>query len=58
MEFADLMTTKALVALLLATLLLALVVMEAFDSGVVEEDAADLFRAGERHDRAAKRGAA
>ncbi|HVL23472.1 MAG TPA: hypothetical protein VM450_05270 [Thermomicrobiales bacterium] len=55
MEFADLMTTKALVALLLATLLLALVVMEAFDSGVVEEDAADLFRAGERHDRAINR---
>jgi len=61
MEFADLMTTKSLVVLLLATILLSLVILEAIDSGVIDEDdGSDIFPrqapGGFRsHDRAVRR---
>jgi len=45
MDLADLITMKALVVLLLATILLSLVILEAIDSGmIVDEDACEVFR--------------
>jgi hypothetical protein len=56
MSIFDLSPSEFLGLLLVITLLLSLMLLDAMETGVVEEeDAAELFRAGERHDRAVNR---